>query len=67
MSWNNLSVTPHKLYIGLQLLRLSSGADYEKMEMNGEVLDYHVPKTFQQYEKEGKKCRMGWLTALGIY
>lgn len=51
----------------LQLLRLSSGADYEKMEMNGEVLDYHVPKTFQQYEKEGKKCRMGWLTALGIY
>ena len=41
--------------MALELLRLSSGADYEKMEMNGEVLDYHVPKTFQQYEKEGEK------------
>lgn len=45
--------------MALQLLRLSSGADYGKMKMNGEVLDHQVPMTFQQYEKEGKKCRVG--------
>lgn len=53
--------------MALQLLRLSSGADYRKMKMNGAVLDYQVPMTFQQYEKEGKKCRVGELTTLGIY
>ena len=41
--------------MALQLLRLSSGADYGKMKMNGEVLDHQVPMTFQQYEKEGEK------------
>ena len=44
--------------MALQLLGLSSGADCEKMKMNGEVLDYRGPATFQQHEKEGKKYRV---------
>ena len=52
-------VVVNEYVVALQLLRLSSGADYGKMKMNGEVLDHQVPMTFQQYEKEGKKCRVG--------